>query len=272
MGRVDGGVPDRGCGRRGRPRPEHLGHLRPRTRARGDGRDRRRGVRPLPPLPRGRGPDGRARPRRVPVLGGVEPDPARGTRRDEPGRAGVLRPAGRRPAGAWHRPGGDPVPLGPAAGRSGRGRMVQPGHRGLVRRLRRRGGVPARRPGPDVDHPQRTVRAHRVRARLRSACAGAGAHVRRAADRPPPAAGPRPRRLRPSWTYHRTGRDRQQLHPGGPVRRLGRGSGRGRHLRRAAQPPVHRSAVRAGLPGRVRPSGTRRRPGDDRRAASTRSG
>ena len=49
---------------------------------------------------------------------------------------------------------------------------------------------PARRPGRDVDHPQRAVRAHRVRPRVRTARARAGADVRCAADRPPPAARP----------------------------------------------------------------------------------
>ena len=41
------------------------------------------------------------------------------------GRAGVLRPARRRAARARHRPGGDALPLGPAAGPGGRGRLAR---------------------------------------------------------------------------------------------------------------------------------------------------
>ena len=140
MGRRDGRVPDRGRRRRGRPRPEHLGHASAHTPGRVVERGhRRRGLRPLPPLPRGRRPDGRARARRLPLLGLVAARPAR---RD---RAASTRPGldfydrlVDELLARGHRPAPDALPLGPAAGARGGGRLAGPRDRGGLRRLRRR--------------------------------------------------------------------------------------------------------------------------------------
>ena len=88
--------------------------------------------------------------------------------------AGLLRPARRRAAAARHRALADALPLGPAAGARGRGRLDQPRHRPPLRRVRHLGARRARRPGADVDHPQRAVvlvlpRLHRRRARTGTA-------------------------------------------------------------------------------------------------------
>ncbi len=88
------------------------------------GRDR---LRPLPPVRRGRRADGRPRRRRVPLLDLLAPRPARRHGPGQPGRAGLLRPAGRRAAGARRRAGGDAVPLGPAAGAAGPRRLAGAG-------------------------------------------------------------------------------------------------------------------------------------------------
>ena len=99
--RLGGGdlrLPDRGRGGRGRPRTVHLGHVLPGTRRDRQRRHRRRGLRPLPPLARGHRPDAAARAGRLPVLDRVAPDPAGRRRPGQPGRAGLLRPAGRRAA------------------------------------------------------------------------------------------------------------------------------------------------------------------------------
>ena len=72
------------------------------------------------------------------------------------GRA-LLPPPGRGAARARHRAGGDALPLGPPAGAAGRGRLGQPRHRRALRRVRAAHGARARRPGPDLDHPQRAV-------------------------------------------------------------------------------------------------------------------
>ena len=80
LGCSDRGVPDRGRRRRGRPRREHLG---PVLRDAGEGaerRERRDRVRLLPPVPRRRPADERARARRVPPLDRVAADHSRGAR------------------------------------------------------------------------------------------------------------------------------------------------------------------------------------------------
>ena len=101
-------------------------------------RHRRRRVRPLPPLARGRRPDRRARRQRVPLLDRVAaalPDRPRPRRA---ARARPLRPADRRAARARHRAGRHALPLGPAAGARGRGRLAQPRHGRALRRVRAR--------------------------------------------------------------------------------------------------------------------------------------
>ncbi len=154
VGCVDRGLSDRGWRARGRARRLDLGHLRPPARPRQRRPDRRRRLRPLPPLPRRRRPDGRTRRRRIPVLNRLAAHPADRAGGRQPGRAGLLRPTGRHAAVQPDRPGGHAVPLGPAAGVAGRWRLVQPGHRGPVRRLRRSRGGRLGRPGQAMDHAE----------------------------------------------------------------------------------------------------------------------
>ena len=98
---------------------------------------RRRRLRPLPPLARGRGPHGRARGERLPLL--------RLLAARAPTGAGAVEPRGldfyeRLVDGlldARDRPGGHALPLGPAAGPGGSGRLAGPGHRPALRRVRR---------------------------------------------------------------------------------------------------------------------------------------
>ena len=66
----------------------------------------------------------RARARRLPLLDRLAARPARGPRPREPGGARLLRPAGRRAARGRHPPVRDALPLGPAAGARGRGRLA----------------------------------------------------------------------------------------------------------------------------------------------------
>ena len=85
-----GGVPDRGGRRRGRSRRLDLGHVQPHPWSGGRGRHRRRGVRPLPPVRRGRGPHARPRRRQLPVLGGLAAGAPQWVRAGEPGRSRLL--------------------------------------------------------------------------------------------------------------------------------------------------------------------------------------
>ncbi len=167
-------LPDRGRRRRGRPDTVHLGHLLPGAGRRAQRRQRRRGLRPLPPDAAGRRADQEPRRGRVPVLGGLAAGAARRPRPGQPGRPRLLRPARRRAAGQRHRPLGDAVPLGPAAGAGGRRRLAEPGHRLPVRRLRHAGLRQAPGPGGHVHHAERAVvlgvaRLPRRRARARPA-------------------------------------------------------------------------------------------------------
>ena len=65
---------------RGRPRPQHLGHVLRRARPDRRRQQRRGGLRPLPPLRRGRRADAGPRRRRLPVLDRLAAHPARGQR------------------------------------------------------------------------------------------------------------------------------------------------------------------------------------------------
>ena len=220
-------VPDRGCGGRGRPRPQRLGHLLRRARPDRRRQQRRRGVRPLPPLPRGRRPDARAGARRLPVLDRVAADPPGRLRPGEPGGPRLLRPARRRAARGRGRADGDAVPLGPPAGARGRGRLALPGDRRAVRRVRRDGRRATGGPGRPLDPGERAQRRDDARLRDRRARPRPADDVRRAARRPPPAARPRPggrcaaggrrheRRARPTTTC-RCGRRRTPRRTGRP--------------------------------------------------------
>nr|WP_284289878.1 family 1 glycosylhydrolase [Angustibacter aerolatus] len=98
-----------------------------------------------------------ARRRLLPVLGGLAARAA-GRRPDrERGRPRPLRPAGRRPARRRHRPARDAVPLGPALGPAAPRGLGGARDGAAVRRLHRRRGAPAGRPGAPLGHPQRAA-------------------------------------------------------------------------------------------------------------------
>ncbi len=82
---------------------------------------------------------------------------ARRDRAGERGRARLLRPARRRAAAQGDRAARDALPLGPAAGARGRGRLAGPLDRGCLRRLRGRRRPPPRRPRRGDRDPQRAV-------------------------------------------------------------------------------------------------------------------
>ena len=192
LGRRRRVVPDRGRRHRGRPRPQHLGHLLPPSRRDRQRRQRRRRLRPLPPLARRPRPDPLARHRVVPLLGGLVAGHARRPH-GQPGRPRLLQAPGRRDARARHPAADDALPLGPARGarRRRRGRLALARPARPVRRLRDGARQGARRPGPGGDHAQRAVvlGVPRLRdGRARAGSSGAGARLPR---RPPPQ--PRPR-------------------------------------------------------------------------------
>ena len=262
MGGGDLRVPDRGGGGPGRAGALDLGHLRQGAGAGRRGAHRRGGGRPLPPVPAGRGPHGRPRAGRLPVLGRLAAGPARGAGAGQPRGPRLLPAAGRQPPRAWHRALGHPVPLGPAPGAPGPGRLGQPGDRRPLRRLRGRRLRGPARPGGQLDDPERAVVRGLPRPRRRHPRArGAGPGHRRA-GRPPPAARPRPGHPGHAGDRRRApARHQPQPGPGHPgLRRPGRRRRRPPHRRRL-QPPVPRPAVPRGLPGRRAPGpGRPRRP------------
>ncbi len=254
MGRRDRGVPDRRRDHRRRSRSEHLGQLRAHAWTGLERRDRRHCLRPLPPLPGGRRPDGRARARRLPVLGVLAPRPSRGHGPREPGRARLLRPARRRAAPARHRPAHDPVPLGSPPEARSLGRLAGPLDHGGVRGVRGGRRRPPGRPRATHRHSERAVR--HLGSRLPDRLARARAHRpgRGAGGGSPPARRPRPRCAGNQGRRSGGGRgDRPQLPSGAPCQpahaRPG-GSGPGT---RPGQPLVPRPGHRPGLPGGRRP-------------------
>ena len=151
-----------------------LGHLQPHPWPGGRRRHRRRGVRPLPPVRRGRRPDARPRRRPLPVLGRL----AAGAARAAAGpinRAGLdfysrlvdtLLDNGIEPSATlyhWDLP----QPLEDAGG------WTVSRHGPALRRLRRRRRRRARRPGRPVDHAQRAVVLGHPGLRDRPACSRA---------------------------------------------------------------------------------------------------
>ena len=137
-----------------------------------------------------------------------------GLRRGRAARAGLLRPAGRRAAGARHHPDGDALPLGPAAGPGGRGRLAEPRHRRALRRLRRDRARAPRRPGRTCGRPTTSRGARRTSATAPASRARAPGGRPRARRGPPPAARPRPGRGAAARGRGRRGRHRAQPHAG----------------------------------------------------------
>ena len=87
LGSGDRRVSDRRGRRRGRSRGEHLGPVLPHAGASAERRHRRRGLRSLPPVPRGCVAHGRSRSRRLPALGVLAPGVA--ARDGRPNEAGL---------------------------------------------------------------------------------------------------------------------------------------------------------------------------------------
>ena len=141
----------------------------------------------------------------------------RGPRRAQRSRARLLRPADRRCAGGGHRAVALPLPLGPAAGAAGPGRMAEPRHRGLVRRLCDAGRRAATAIASSASSPSTSRRCSRC-----SATASTG--TRRASPTGGAASG-HPSREPGAWRRRRCA-----------ARRGARGVDR-RHPQRAAGPP-----------------------------------
>ena len=214
LGCRDRRVPDRGIDGCRRPRSLDLGRVLAHARSHPRGRERRRGIRQLPPLPRRRRTARGARRHRLPLLDLVA---ARATRRQGAGeRAGarLLRTRRRRVAHRRHRAVADALPLGPAAAaRRGR-RMARPRHRDPIRRLRRGRARSPRRPRAAMDHPERAGDDDARGLRARHPGARARAHAGRPADRTPPVARARARRCGHPGGGRRRGRHHEQPHPG----------------------------------------------------------
>ena len=129
------GVPDRGRRLRGRPHRLDLGRLLPGARRGRERRQRRRRLRPLPPDAAGRRPDAAARPADLPLLHVVVARAARRRTRESEGHR-LLLATRRRAARGGHQAVAHAVPLGPAAGARGEGRLGEPRHGVPVPRLR----------------------------------------------------------------------------------------------------------------------------------------
>ena len=109
--------------------PEHLGHLRHEPGRVKDGADRRRGLRPLPPLRRGHRADARPGRRQLPVLDLLAAGPADGRGPPTPPGLAFYDRLIDGLLDAGIEPDGHALPLGPAAGARGRRRLAQPRHR-----------------------------------------------------------------------------------------------------------------------------------------------
>ena len=212
-------------------------------------RHRRRGLRLLPPVRRGRAADGRARActrtgSRSPGRGCCRPAPARSTRPGSTTTSGWSTRCGRpaiEPAATlfhWDLP----QPLQDAGGWLARDTAARFADYAAVV------ADGARRPGRPLDHAQRAGRGHLERARRGQPRARAAARRRRVPGRAPPAARARAGGAGAAGgRAGRAGRDHQQLRARTPGHAGRRGRAGGRVPGRAAQPPLHR-------PGAARPA------------------
>ena len=150
-------LPDRGRDDGRRPRRVDLGPVRLDRGQRRPRRHRRSGLRALLPLAGRPRPDALARARGLPLLDRLATDPADGPRAGQPARPRLLPRARRGNARARHRAAGDALPLGPAAGAPGRGRLGLARRRRALRRVRRDRLRRPRRHRARLDHAQRAV-------------------------------------------------------------------------------------------------------------------
>ena len=161
-------------GRR-RPRPQHLGHIFPHAGQDRPRRDRRRRLRQLPPLARGRAAAGGHASRRLRfsiAWPRIAPTRRHGLERRGPG---LLRQTGGRPAGKRHRALRHALPLGPAPGAGGQGRLAEHRHRQGLCTVRRQAGRALQGPRAALVHDQRDRLHRRHGLRQRLARAGAAA-------------------------------------------------------------------------------------------------
>ncbi len=180
----------------------------------------------------------------------------RGPRRRK--RPGLLPLARRRAAPRRHQARRHALPLGPAAGAGGRGRLARARDRRTVRGLRGHHGPRARRPGIDVDDAERALVLGLPRLRLRGPRPRPHRTGRRAAGRPPPQPRPRPGDRGAAREPPRCRADlgHPQPPPGAPADRQRGGRGRGPPDRRGGQPDLHRPDAEGRVPGR--PAGRHR--------------
>ncbi len=231
--------------------PSNLASLRAHSGTHRGRRDRRRGLRSLPPLRAGRGAARRPGGERVPVQRVLEPRAPRGTRAGEHEGARLLRASRRHAPRGRHPALRHPLSLG-SPRRSGRSRrMAQPRHRRVVRRLRA-GDVPsAGGPRRDVGDPERALGGDGRGLPPRRPRPGSRERVRGAARLPQPA--PRPRGGGGGVSRGGAGADRVGGEPGAQGSRVGnRGGSRGDSAgRRLHEPPVSRRGPPRPLPGRA---------------------
>ncbi len=229
MGSGDVGLSDRGLPPRRRRRSEQLAPLRALSRANRRRRDRRRGLRSLSPLRGGRRAAGRVGGERIPFQRVLEPRAARGTRDGEQQGARLLRASRRHAPCTRHPPLHHPLSLGsPRRTRRSR-RLAEPGHCGVVRRLRA-GDVPSvRGPRFDVGDSERTLGGDGRGLPPRCPRPGPSQRVRGAARLPQPAA--RARRGGRGISRGGAGTDRIGGEPGAQGRGVG---GRGGSRRDSA--------------------------------------
>ena len=187
MGGRDGRVPDRGSRVRGRQGPLDLGRLFAAAGPGREWRDGQRRLRSLPPLPGRCRAHAPGRSRDLSLFDLVAQGAAFRIRGAQRSRPRLLRPARRRTLRERHPPLRDALPLGPAAGTPGPGRLVEPRHCEALRGLRGPGFCATRRSGDPLGDPQRTDRDLDGRTPGR----GPGARYPRSRDHGPRRAPPR---------------------------------------------------------------------------------